>query len=250
MTNLDPIRSKRVPRFVEEYCKDRNATQAAMRAGYTQNPDAACSTGLRLLGDARIQGLIAEQLEKVSKEATVDAAQVLREWLDVATADPSKIMYVRRINCRHCHGVDHEYQWGARQYAEAMDAAMNAKKPTPLPSCSGGFGWRHNREPHPECPECGGEGREDVFFHDTESLTGPERKLIAGIKRTKDGLEVKMRDQDAAWQNVAKYLGLLVERRELTGKNGGPLAAAVVPVELPTDPKALAALYMSVMGGA
>lgn len=34
MNANDPIRSKRVPRFVEEYCKDRNGTQAAIRAGY------------------------------------------------------------------------------------------------------------------------------------------------------------------------------------------------------------------------
>lgn len=38
MNSQDPIRSKRVPRFVEEYCKDRNGTQAAIRAGYATPP--------------------------------------------------------------------------------------------------------------------------------------------------------------------------------------------------------------------
>lgn len=173
--------------------------------------------------------MLAEQDAKASKEATVEAADILRDWLDIATADPTKIMQVRRVNCRYCNGIGHHYQWKAREYAEACDAAMRpAKKgedPAPFPDCSGGFGYRHNGEPHPDCPECDGEGHEDIFFADTESLTGPERKLIAGIKRTKDGLEVKMRDQDKARDNLAKYAGLLIERKEVTGKDGAPLTS-------------------------
>lgn len=250
MNPTDPIKSKRVPRFVEEYAKDRNGTRAAMRAGYTQNEKAAGVTAAVLLADPRVKLLIAEQQAKVSAEAVVSAADVLREWFDIATADASKIMFVRRINCRHCHGVGHAYQWGGREYAEACDRALGAKPaPKPAPDCSGGFGWRNNAEPNPECPECNGEGREDVFFNDTESLSGPERKLIASIKRTKDGVEIKMRDQDAARANIAKYLGMLVEKRELTGKDGKPLIPAQVPTDLPTDVKALGDLYTQIMGG-
>lgn len=219
MSAQDPIKSKRVPRFVEEYAKDRNGTQAAIRAGYSAN--GADVTAHRLLSDPRIRNLVDLQLEKVSKAAVFEAADVLREWVDLATADPSKIMHVRRLNCRHCWGADHAYQWSPREYAEACDKASRREEPPP--DCVGGFGWRSNAEPHPECPECHGEGVEDVFFADTEGLSGPERKLIAGIRRTKDGLEIKMRDQDAALQNIAKYLGLLIERRELTGKDGKPL---------------------------
>jgi len=256
MNPTDPIKSKRVPRFVEEYAKDRNGTRAAMRAGYTQNEKAAGVTAAVLLADPRVKLLIEEQQAKVSAEAVVSAADVLREWYDIATADASKVMFIRRINCRHCWGAVHLYQWSAREYAEACDRAASAvdprtglAKPKDPPDCSGGFGWRNNAEPCPECPECNGEGREDVFFNDTESLSGPERKLIASIKRTKDGLEVKMRDQDAARANIAKYLGMLIEKRELTGKDGKPLIPAAVPVDLPTDPIALGGLYTQVMGG-
>lgn len=244
MNPTDPIRSKRVPRFVEEYAKDRNGTQAAIRAGFS--PNGAENTAWRLLSDPRVTVLIEQELERVSKSAHFEAVDVLREWVALATADPSRIMKVRRVNCRHCHGVGHLYQWGEREYAEALDAAARPTKgePTPLPDCSGGFGWRSNAEPHPNCPECNGEGLEDIFFGDTESLTGPERKLIAGIKRTKDGLEVKLRDQDAALQNIAKYLGLLIERKELTGKDGRPLMPEPPPpADLPSDPAALAILY-------
>jgi hypothetical protein len=92
-----------------------------------------------------------------------------------------------------------------------------------FPDCAGGFGWRHNGEPHGGCPECAGEGIEDIFFRDTESLTGPERKLIAGIERTKDGLKVKLRDQDAIRMAIAKYLGMLVDRQEISIPGGVPV---------------------------
>lgn len=247
------IKSPRVYRFVEEYAKDRNGTQAAIRAGYSAKT--AGEQAARLLADARIQELVAEQCAKISASVEFEAADVLREWVLLATADPSKISQVRAVNCRHCWGLNHEYQWKAREYAKACDAAAahtdkrGNPAPKPPPDCSGGFGFVRNREPNEDCPECEGEGIEETFFADMRTLGPAERKLIAAVKRTKDGLEVKMRDQDAAVQAIAKYLGLLVEKRELTGKNGAPLGVAVVPVTLPDDPQALGALYSQIVGG-
>lgn len=245
------FRSKRIPRFVEEYVKDRNGTQAAIRAGYAAA--SAHSTASDLLSDPKVQAMVEEQMALVSQEATVEAADILREYLALATADASKIMHVRRVNCRYCWGVNNLYQWKAREYAEACDAASKPAKrgeePAPFPDCGGGFGFRHNAEPNPACPECNGEGHEDIFFRDTEGLTGPERKLIAGIKRTKDGLEVKLRDQDGALKILAQYAGLLIERKELTGKDGRPLIPTTPPADLPNDPQQLGALYSQIVGG-
>lgn len=190
--------------------------------------------------------LVDAEIAKLSEEVKVEALDIVREWLALATADPSKIVHVRRVNCRYCNGVVHGYQWNAREYAEACERAARIQEPPP--DCVGGFEWRRNGDPHPECPECGGEGVEDVFFNDTDKLTGPERKLIASVKRTKDGLEIKMRDQDAALLHLAKHIGMLVERRELTGKDGRPLVPAPVPTDLPTDPQALAELYRQMSG--
>lgn len=250
MSTKDPIKSKRVPRFVEEYAKDRNGTQAAIRAGYS--PLGADVTAVRLLADARIQVLIAEQMERVSKAALYEAADLLRDWVEVACVDASRIVKTRRLNCRHCWGVNHAYQWGAREYAEACDKALQdaetLKREPQMPSCDGGFGWRHNEEPNQECPECSGEGIEDVYIADFDTLTAAERKLIAGVKRTKDGIEVKLKDQEAVRARIAQHLGMLIERKELTGKDGRPLMPAV-PADLPTDPQALAVLYGQVTSG-
>lgn len=224
MTN--PLHSRRVPRFVEEYCKDENGTRAALRAGWPESwaGVAAC----RLLKEPNVQALIVEQKARISRECLVEAADVLRDWLDIATADPSKLQRVRRVNCRYCWGEGNRFQWKAREYAEACDEEMKAadreRRSPALPDCSGGFGFNRIAEPNAACPECEGEGVEEVFVADLETLTGPERKLFAGIKQTRNGPEIVMRDQDKARDNIAKYLGLLVERKELTGKDGQPLA--------------------------
>ena len=242
----DPIKSKRGPRFVEEYAKDRNGTQAALRAGYSQNVDSAGSIAARLLSDVRIQALIAEQLEKVSREACYTAADLLRDWIEVASVDTSRIVKVRRVNCRHCWGLDHHHQWGEREFAEEAAKAMD--KGEMPPSCAGGFGWRHNADPCPECPECCGEGVADVHIADMDTLTDAERKMIAGVKRTKEGIEVKLKDQEAVRARIAQHLGMLIERKELTGKDGRPLMMPAVPSDLPTDPEALAAAYQKLTG--
>ena len=247
MEKLNPIISKRVPRFVEEYAKDRNGTRAAMRAGYTQNENAASVVAARLLGDVRIKGLIKEQLEKVSKAATYEAADLLRDWIDVATADPTGIVTVRRLNCRHCYGFDHAYQWTAREYAAAVDLAI--AKGEPCPGCDGGFDFAKLRDPCPTCPECEGEGVPEVFVNDLSTLTASQRKLIASVKQTKDGVEVKLKDQEAVRERIAKHLGLLIERKEVTGKDGKPLGVVTIPVEVPSDPAALGALYATILGG-
>lgn len=246
---LNPIRSKRVPRFVEEYAKDRNGARAAMRAGYTQNPDSAGVTAAILLADPRVQKLVEEQIARVSEEAKVTAADILREWFEVATADPSKLTRVRHLNCRHCWGVGGAYRWrDSEEWMAACVKALEAQpKPKTPPGCEGGFGFRRTDEPNAECAHCEGEGIEDVQIADIESLSGPERKLFGGIKMTRNGPEVIIRDQDKARDNIARHIGMLIERREVTGAAGAPL----VPLSaLPTDPKQLAGLYAALTSGA
>jgi phage terminase small subunit len=63
--------------FVSEYIRDRNATQAAIRAGY--KADNADVTGPRLLGNVGIAQAIAAATEKVAERAGIDAAWVLKE---------------------------------------------------------------------------------------------------------------------------------------------------------------------------
>lgn len=228
----------RQTRFVQEYCKDFNATQAAIRAGYSEKT--AGSQGHDLLKVPEIQARIEERKEELATIAEVDAAWVLRQWKQIATADPNELTQLRRVNCRHCNGFDHQYQWTEGEYARAVDIAVERDKPAP--DGMGGFGFDINAEPNPDCPECGGLGQELIHIADTRKLKGSARRLYAGVKRTKDGLQILTRDQDAALANISRYLGMLVDRKEISGPNGGPVPLAHITADDLTDDQLAAIL--------
>ena len=64
-------------RFVEEYLVDLNATQAAIRAGYS--PETARSIGSENLSKPDIADAIAEGRAKLSEKCEVTAERVIRE---------------------------------------------------------------------------------------------------------------------------------------------------------------------------
>lgn len=75
-------------RFCLEYVKDTNATQAAIRAGYSVN--AARQQGSRLLANVAIQRRVAELQDGIEKRAMVDADWVIGELVKIAKADIRK----------------------------------------------------------------------------------------------------------------------------------------------------------------
>ncbi|MCE7028463.1 terminase small subunit [Jiella avicenniae] len=72
-------------RFVEEYLHDLNATQAAIRAGYSAKT--AYSQGQRLLKDVEILAAISEAKAARSERTKIDADWLLRRLADEAEAD-------------------------------------------------------------------------------------------------------------------------------------------------------------------
>lgn len=62
-------------RFCDEYLIDCNATQAAIRAGYS--PKVARVTAAKMLTNANIKSYIDEQLEQIHSEKSADAREVL-----------------------------------------------------------------------------------------------------------------------------------------------------------------------------
>lgn len=168
-------------RFVEEYVasEDLNATEATIRAGYSAK--AAKVKASQLLADPRIQAAVSAAMEARAKRTQITADRVLERWWDIATADPNELIQYRRTCCNQCH-----------------DAAYDSE-----------------REPNPACSACLGQGVGSVHVKDTRKLSRAARRLYAGVKKTKDGIEVKMQDQGAALANVAKHLGMFVDRSEV-----------------------------------
>lgn len=180
--------------FVNEYVKDFNATQAAIRAGYSEAT--AGAIGCENLTKPNVKAAIERRLAQIAAIAEVDAALVVRELLDVATADARELVSVYRDCCRYCWGIDHQRQWTRGEYTAALADALAADRPAP--DIAGGFGYDARREPHPDCPECFGRGVETVFMTDTRKLTGKAAKLYAGAQQSKDGVK--------AWRGIRMRL--------------------------------------------
>lgn len=248
---MKTFNSPRIYRFIEECSKPtcRSGVEAALAAGYS--PHGASVTAARLLADSNIVEAVRERITQRALVADITPQQVLAHWVAIANADPSALVRSRRLNCRHCWGTNHGYRWKAHELAEAWDEATAHDEP--MPDTTGGVGFRRTDDPNPDCPRCDGEGELDVYVADISMVPEKDRVLYAGLKQTKDGLEIKMHDQQAAWDNIRDWLGMIVKRGELTGANGKPLfpGGPLPPVAevLPTDPKMLETMYREVTKG-
>ncbi len=109
----------------------------------------------------RIQELQEVEAEKYS----MSRAEIIRQWMQIATADVNDIIQLRRRSCSCCY--EHEVRL----------------------------------QPNLECRKCCGEGESYIYIADSRLLTGGARLLFAGARKTKDSVEVLLRDQEAALIN-------------------------------------------------
>lgn len=86
MANLTPKQQ----RFVEEYLIDLNATQAAIRAGYSEKT--AKSIGQENLTKPDIQKAIEEAQNKRTEQTQIDSAYVLKRLVEIDQMDVLDIM--------------------------------------------------------------------------------------------------------------------------------------------------------------
>lgn len=87
---LDAIQNPRQRKFCIEFIVDNNGTQAAIRAGYSEN--SARQTAAKLLSKANIQAAIAE-LKKEQEARTIgDADKVIHELALIAFSDIKKFV--------------------------------------------------------------------------------------------------------------------------------------------------------------
>lgn len=75
--------------FVEEYLKDLNATQAAIRAGYSAKT--AEQIGFQLLHNTSVKESIAERMKAREKRTEITQDRVLQEYARLAFLDPRNL---------------------------------------------------------------------------------------------------------------------------------------------------------------
>lgn len=218
-------------KFVQNYLTNLNADEAAAAAGYKEE-----GAGGRLLTTPIVAAAIALLHQQRSVRTDIYADEVLQRWWLLATADPNEITQLRRVNCRYCYGINYGYQRTAGEIERDLEAhqakVAKAKRtgatlPEPFEE-KGGDGFRPWGDPNEDCPECGGLGEPKVYLLDSRTLSPAGRALYASVEQGRDGsVKVNLKNQEAALLNVAKHLGMHVERKEISGPAGEPLEIIV-----------------------
>src|SRR6056297_3769880 len=109
--------------FCSEYLKDRNATQAAIRAGYSEKT--AKEQGYRLLTNVHVKARINELMRERAQRLEIETTDVLQRLWEKATADVNDLVRIERRCCRYCWGINNDYQWKtAREFKKAQDSAI------------------------------------------------------------------------------------------------------------------------------
>lgn len=169
--------TKKQQRFVDEYLIDLNATQAAIRAGYSE--DSAKEIGCENLTKPNIQQAVAEQMAERSKRTEITQDKVLRELAAIAFAKTTD--YASVIEKQAVYTTDE----GVRipLHDENGNAVMI----------------------------------QDVQLVLTDTLNDAQKSALAGIKHGKYGIEVTMCSKEKALELLGRHLGMFKDKVELSG---------------------------------
>lgn len=243
--NLKPraMNEDTINAYVAEYLRSLDTTAAAKAAGYTGKHISV--QGFRLRRHPDIAPRIESELTKRFNAAGLEVQRVLRELWDILTADPNDLVEHRRVCCRYCQGAGFKYQRTAAEMERARaqharDAAAHKLlgkdlvEPFPDFDEQGGIGYDPGADIHSDCPECFGEGDAAVFVKDTRNLAPAARALLAGVKQTKEGIEIKMHSKDKAIELLGKHLALFNDKLDVNIK--GDLATRILDARKRTKP--------------
>lgn len=204
--------------FVRYLVQGDTLATAHEKAGYRARTKSQRQTdAFSLSRRPRVKNAIRDAKAAATEIANLDHAYVLKHLMRIVEADHSKISSVVKRNCRFCWGIDFKYQFTDVEYEERREMAESAKIPFVE---AGGGGYTKKRPPHPDCPECGGEGEAQVITTATSELGPNERELYAGVENTRYGIKVKTHDKMQALIKLGEHLSAwesktLEEKRQL-----------------------------------
>lgn len=192
--------------FVREYLVDLNATQAAIRAGYSEKT--ADVQGHQLLKKPLVGNAIAEAKAMRAKRVEVTADRVLAELAKIGFSSLSDVT-----------------DWGTKEVAFGFDEDGKRLRPEDIGDAT--------VVTYADAPFVKPINRDD--------LPPDIRAAVAEVSLGRDGFKIKMHDKGAALALMARHLGMLVDKSEVSGPNGGPIqlqAHADELASLPVDQRA------------
>ena len=202
--------------FAEQVAMGKSRIDAYRQAGYSCEGDTAYAAASRLYRNVKVAKAVRFLRDKFQQRYSAEIDELIHQLVSITRANPNDLSQYRRVNCRHCWGEHHLYQW--RDIAEFDRAAAAAAKDGKKDPEYGGLGFFDTADPNPDCPKCFGEGSGHVFIPDTRDLEGDARWLYTGVKQTKFGIEVQAASQEAARRDLIKLLEIRASR-----KNGNPV---------------------------
>lgn len=209
--------------FVREYLIDLNATQAAIRAGYSEKT--AKQIGTENLSKPVLQAAIAAAQDERARRTNISADRALREVWSIAMADPRELVQVKVGCCRHCWGENFRFQRTVGEMNRDMEAHAVAGKDASTFDEKGGIGFNPLRPPNKDCPDCSGDGLARVALADTRNISPQAAALYAGAKQGKYGIEIQMHSKDAALEKAFRHLGLYEKDNDQKSKGFGQALA-------------------------
>jgi phage terminase small subunit len=170
-------------RFVDEYLIDLNATQAAIRAGYSART--AGAIGDENLKKPEIAAAVEKAIAERSERTKITQDRVLSELAKIGFAD------IRRA---------------VRWYSQANIAAVDDDPDSEALVEEGAVRVRVANQ---------------VELVSSDEIDDATAAAISEIGQSSTGaLKVKLHDKRAALVDIGKHLGMFRERVELTGKDG------------------------------
>lgn len=173
----------RQQKFCDEYLIDLNATQAAIRAGYSEKT--AKSIGQRLLTYVDIQNYISERKQDRVERTEITQDMVLKELALIA-------------------------------FSKATDYANVVEKTAYTQNKDGERVPMLDSEGKPVTYKT-------VDVVKTEELTEDQKRVLASIKEGKYGIEVKLHDKEHALELLGKHLGMWTDNLQVNGSVNNPM---------------------------
>lgn len=229
-------------RFVEEYCKDCNATQAAIRAGYSEK--GAKVQGHRLLTNANLRPAIDARL----KELSLAAAEVTKLTADIAQGNLADYFTVTEVEetprirkplAEVILSIEQEIEFeeeyarrvGYSEEEQKTHEAQQAKRRRQI--------IRHQLELERNPAATGFVQGPPQKVKRTELdmvklVEDKERGIIKSVKPGEFGLSVEMYARDAALDKLARMHGLYEKDNEQS--KASPVIQAEVRI-LPSEAK-------------
>ena len=114
--------------FVQEYLKDLNATQAAIRAGYSEK--SASRIGIELLNKNHVREAVEKGRAKRAERTEITADRVVTELAKIAFADPRDLMEwgPNGVALKDSSTLTEEQAAGVAEVVEGSGGALRLKK--------------------------------------------------------------------------------------------------------------------------